>query len=886
MIDDNIFHFSATIVAISAIAAIIFDSIFWAVCLCIFYFIGLVWGTSLIALIRTSIPVDGVSKVAVNQSCGVCGNNSCNRHRKHPHLNAVPKVPKSFDVALERLLEEILQTYVCTWYCDLSSNESFIQQLRLAISTAVTNVTGRLYRADLSCIIFNHLIPLGVQHARDWKELKKRASDLGGKPSDYVADLLGSRIHPAAYSRKAELNYLRGVVATLLPHLLPAIHVSTNNQVLLREVLANWVLLPAIDALADPDNLNMLISLCTHYDGKFSQSLDTIFVPILQTWVSSPPTSQSISNTLKPSLNQVLNDPELLYLFMQHIKDSGLVNLLQFCLDIDDLSKRLLDPEMSVEAEQALYNDAKSIYSSYMDPESSDFLNLPINICEGMKQILDLGPRKVQELRTSRPLYDAHQEAHTLLENTWLPSFHHTYQMYKHLCGESAINTFIKPTSQTSSGSINSTGVGTRLTNQLGKIRGVLKASAMDGAPLHAHQVFQAEEAASCSSSRSGSSDSASSSSASSSQQQQQQHVGAAKSRDLSTWRVSIPHVDGGGPQPLYMLSMHSVSEDKSWTVLRRDQDFYVLRARLSEFHGDKELDDSPLPTRKDPHPSLTANRQRYQDFLQKLLTNPTLRNSELLYTFLTVPNLKPFISNYSTPDIGVLYQSMAHKLRKERGQHLDKFMNKFLASVHPKHDQPDVGVELDGDNDFHDSQKRGPDLYGTGPFGNNLNLDPSVQKFPHTLNKIQHTKGVCFCIAEALETLLEVSPTLSRILWVLASTFRQSMDPFVNKWFYEMIVTLLSGGRAAIVVKLLHSVIFDTESSDAPSPVVKAEEHYANAKNGLYNLVPRWMLGVHSNWCKLMDTLLEPIQDAALNKHLAYTLVDQLIIDLFPEVT
>lgn len=50
-------------------------------------------------------------------------------------------------------------------------------------------------------------------------------------PQDYVESYLSSKIHPAAYSREAELNYLRGLTTALLPHLLPTIHVSTNNQV-------------------------------------------------------------------------------------------------------------------------------------------------------------------------------------------------------------------------------------------------------------------------------------------------------------------------------------------------------------------------------------------------------------------------------------------------------------------------------------------------------------------------------------------------------------------------------------------------------------------------------------------------------------------------------
>lgn len=45
--------------------------------------------------------------------------------------------------------------------------------------------------------------------------------------------------------------------------------------------------------------------------------------------------------------------------------------------------------------------------------------------------VLEKGSKKIQEMRTSRPFYQAHQEAHALLESTCLPSFHHSYQVRK-----------------------------------------------------------------------------------------------------------------------------------------------------------------------------------------------------------------------------------------------------------------------------------------------------------------------------------------------------------------------------------------------------------------------------------------------------------------------
>lgn len=125
----------------------------------------------------------------------------------------------------------MLQIYVCAWYSDFSTNEAFIQQLRLAITTAAKNIAVRLLRADIASITFTDLIPLAIQHAQDWNALVKKSKLDVKIPQDCVGSYLGSKIHPAAYSREAELNYLRGLITALLPHLLPAIHVSTNNKV-------------------------------------------------------------------------------------------------------------------------------------------------------------------------------------------------------------------------------------------------------------------------------------------------------------------------------------------------------------------------------------------------------------------------------------------------------------------------------------------------------------------------------------------------------------------------------------------------------------------------------------------------------------------------------
>lgn len=79
---------------------------------------------------------------------------------------------------------------------------------------------------------------------------------------------------------------------------------------------------------------------------------------------------------------------------------------------------------------------------------------------------------------------------------------------------------------------------------------------------------------------------------------------------------------------------------------------------------------------------------KKFELFLIKLLHNPTLRGSDLLYTFLTNEGDFTVLMDANVPiiqDFGNIYQSVAYKLRKEKGQHLDNFMNTLLNSTNSK---------------------------------------------------------------------------------------------------------------------------------------------------------------------------------------------------------
>lgn len=125
----------------------------------------------------------------------------------------------------------------------------------------------------------------------------------------------------------------------------------------------------------------------------------------------------------------------------------------------------------------------------------------------------------------------------------------------------------------------------------------------------------------------------------------------------------------------------------------------------------------------------------------------------------------------------------------------------------------------------------------------------------------------------------------IARTLWMFASSSRAKVDPYVNVLLYNALAKLLSGGRAATVVKLLHArVLGDKMRAKDGASLTNRRNYNEAAKKGLYGLLPYWLIGLYKPWTELMDSILDSLQNAPLNKHLAYVLLDQILVNLFPE--
>ena len=90
---------------------------------------------------------------------------------------------------------------------------------------------------------------------------------------------------------------------------------------------------------------------------------------------------------------------------------------------------------------------------------------------------------------------------------------------------------------------------------------------------------------------------------------------------------------------------------------------------------------------------------QEFELFLRTLLQQAALKGSDLIFSFLTLSDLSAshavgdgsLVGSNLLPDLGLgrMIRHVPFKLRKERGQHLETFLQTFVASTEAPKPRP-----------------------------------------------------------------------------------------------------------------------------------------------------------------------------------------------------
>ncbi|VVC91032.1 unnamed protein product [Leptidea sinapis] len=715
-----------------------------------------------------------------HKGCNTCGINNCDRH--DPEISEEPwcglQIHKQLDQAIEDFYNTILEQYVNSWYTKITLQPFFVDELRYQLRYASALLLRRALKIDYAKLITERLVPCALRHYS--------VVSTGHKPS----------IHVAASNRSAELRYLRCLTEAILPYLLRS--TETKNpvfKVLIREIFAGWVLLSLTDVLADPYILNMLIILATSKETMAQLPATPNYkVEFLETFVRQ---SESVymkrAKLLHIELELLVNEQQHFYAFMQHLKTTYNIHVLQFYKDIKSFQSRILNPELTSQEQANLHREATELYLRYI-AVSMPRVELPDAMQLELKELLDAGPDAVKRLQTSRALYQAARQSHAVLEKVLMPRFLHSDEFYKLLIGPRVPTGYQKQMTRRPQDK-----------QRLGaRVRNAMRSQTLDGQVLDSNSELSEDSI---------------------------DNVDILKyldslaaedtlgDQDLSTYKVVLTHVE------IRMLAAHG--------------------ARLPPASGQAHR----VPRRPDNSP-LETLRYKYEDFLQRILQITLLQSSELLYLFLTVDNDFGLVVQASTlnvsPDLGNIYQSVAHKLRKEKGQHLESFLRSFLIS---------------SDKERYQAFRN----YMNTIFENNFDVHP----VPQRASASGHTelRGFTHCLMYILLKVVRARGIVACVLGQCLALCGSVVEPAANRLANTWLAELLAERRLAHLVRLGHA-----QREVARGRLMGRQTSGAALLLG--GGVPVALL-----------TAFEVIQSPQLNKQLVYNLLDLCILELFPEL-
>ncbi|CAH1273161.1 SNX14 [Branchiostoma lanceolatum] len=834
---------------------------------------------------RKKEPVlDDLEREALRKSCPVCGDPRCARHR--PGLSILDlqpwtnlKVTEKVDMALSEFLELVLRDFVYTWYRDLSTDEAFVDEMRVSLRFILSCLIRRVKKTDLPTFIVNKLIKAAMSHLDKYVRAMESAPP-GADLEKATLELYGSELHCVMHSRRTELQYLRHLSGEIFPYILPARSLKCKSLcALLRELMSASVLMPAIDKIADPDFVNnLMLIFLDETPMAVATEPPSHDVDLLAHF--SQPRQAPTESALRLDLPDIMNNQTTLFRFMQFLKDEASVHVLQFCLSVEDFNRRSLNPDMTDQQKIDLHQEAKMIYEMYFKSDAVDKIQFPADVTAEIKSIVGGPPEGVTRLRTSTPLFSAYEHAYGLLENTFLPLFYQSDDYYTMLCG-GRLPTNIPKSASRSAGKKGMEPFAA--VSKFGsRLKGMLRSNTVDDRllALYDDQEDQTPDTSPM-------------------EPYEEEIEDEIESefipKDLSAWRVAIPRAESryenGKQYYVYIISVQRIdiregetSGPSGWETTRRYNEFYVLENKLTEFHGETLLEDCCLPTKRI---QLTKPSQEFVDskiaifekWLQMLLTKPALRGSELVHSFLS-PGPEFETRLLMDVNIGKMLKSVPNKLTKEKGQHLEPFLHAFLASTEttkPRQSNPEVIEESPKDKM---ERKISYPIYGNNAAG----LVSIHNTEPEGL-QVRGLHGAADFLLYIARTVYKVPTWFHHVAMAARIVGKHALEGYLDSYLAGKIEQVKQEHQVVGLIHLLRDVLFfdnDPPRTDEDKRV-RGEETLKEMKAFLPKLFVM-VIGAEKQHIGT-KIIFDALQKPKLNKQLGFVLLDLAILEFFPEI-
>ncbi|XP_074006937.1 sorting nexin-14 isoform X2 [Numenius arquata] len=825
-------------------------------------------------------------------SCAVCGKVKCKRHRPtlllenyQPWLDL--KVSSKVDASLSEVLELVLENFIYPWYRNITDDESSVDELRGTLRFFASVLVRRIHKVDIPTVVTKKMLKAAMKHIEVIAKARQKVKNAEFLQQAALEEY-GPELHVALRSRRDELHYLRKLTELLFPYILPPKSTECRSLALLiREILPGSVFLPSMDFLADPDTVNhlLLIFIDDSPPEKATEPTSSL-VPFLQKFAEPRNKKPSV---LKLELKEIRDQQDLLFRFMNFLKQEGAVHVLQFCLTVEEFNDRILRPELSDTEKMSLHEEVQKIYKTYCLDESIDKIRFDPFIVEEIQRIAEGPYMEVVKLQTMRCLFEAYEHVLSLLENVFTPMFCHSDEYFRHLLRGAESPTRNSKFNRTTQKRGESFGI-SRIGN---KIKGVFKSSAMEGAMLPNYNLNEGED------------DFIEEGVMVMEDDSPEEAVSTPNTpRNLAAWKISIPYVDFfEDPSlerkdrkeriPVFCIDVERNDrsavghEPEHWSVYRKYLEFYVLESKLTEFHG--TFPDAQLPSKRIIGPKnyefLKSKREEFQEYLQKLLQHPELSNSQLLADFLSPNGGETQFLDKMLPDVnlGKIIKSVPGKLMKEKGQHLEPFIMNFINSCEspkPKPSRPELTILSPTSEN---NKKLFNDL-----FKNNANRSENTERRQNQnyFMEMMTVEGVYDYLMYVGRVVFRIPDWLHHLLMGGRILFKNTLELYTDYYLHYKLEQLFQEHRLVSLITLLRDAVFceNTEPRALQDKQKRAKQTFEEMMRYIPDLIGK-CIGEEAKY-EGIRLLFDGLQQPVLNKQLTYVLLDIGIQELFPELS
>ncbi|KAK1888656.1 Sorting nexin-14 [Dissostichus eleginoides] len=850
----------------------------------------------------------------LGHSCAVCGKVKCKRHRPtlllenyQPWLDL--KVPSKVDASAAEVFELVLENFVYPWYRDITDDDACVDELRMTFRFFASVLVRRAQKVDVPAVFADKVMKAGMKHIEMIAKAHRKAQSVEGL-QQAALDEFGADLHIALRSRKDELLYLRKLTEMLFPYVMPPKATDCRSlSLLLREVMSGSVMLPTMDFMADPETVNLLVLIFVD-DTPLDPATEppSPLVPFLQKYADVSSKKQSV---LKLDLKEIREQQDLLFRFMNFLKQEGAVHVLQFCLTVEEFNDKILSPDLSDSELQGLHEEVVRIYETYCLEESIDKISFDPFIVDEIRNIA-IGPYGgVVKLQTMHCLFEAYEHVLSLLERVFTPMFCHSDEYFRHLLRGAESPTRNSRISRNMSKRGESFGI-----SRIGsKIKGVFRNTPMEGAMLPPYNMNDMDEDMVEEATVVMEDDSPA-----------EPPCSAGSLRNLSFWSVGIPYIDLCDDDnkrdkiPVFCIDVERNDrkevghETEKWSVFRRywsstssnqnSQSFtHVCRrsASVQKNNRTQELD------------FLESKREEFEEYLQRLLQHPELSNSQLLADFLSPHSMESQFLERMLPDVnlGKMFKSVPGKLIKEKGQNLDPFLQSFFNSCESpkaKPSRPELTI-LSPSNEnnkklFNDLFRNNANLserkHNANFFEETLSVDGMYDYMMHATNTLyrrhatntlyrRHAKNTLY--RRHANTLYRRHAKNTLYRRHANTLYRRHANTLYrrhakNTLYRRHANTLYRRHTTNTLYRRPHDAVF-CESSEELKPEEKqsrAKKTFEDMMNYLPDVVVK-CIGQDSKY-EGVRLLFDGFQQPVLNKQMTYVLLDIAVQELFPELS